>query len=814
MAKLYFYTFLIGFLFSNVNAQICPLIPHQYSHTIPQDNGFNFSNQNQLLSDVDRSTELIVAIADMNGDKLDDIIRLDNGRTLHIEYQTIEGEFFTYTFGDVSSSGQWSLTIADVDDNGFKDIILGGLFDGLKLLLASDDGSFYTSSILPASADFFAQGSNFIDINEDGLVDVFVCSDESESKIWENTGDGNFQAADDWIDMATIPVSDNSGNYASVWTDFDNDQDLDLYISKCRTDVESSDDPRRINQLFVNDGNNNFSEMAETYGLKNGGQTWTSDFQDIDNDGDLDCFLVQHFEPCQLLINDGTGHFSDGTASSGLNITTNYLQGILRDFNNDGFVDILLAGTQGYQFFENNGNGTFIEIEDLFGNYLMGTFAIGDLNHDGFIDVYAGSPTNDDVLWMNDKNDQNYLAVNLEATNSHSNAIGTRLMLYGEWGVQIREVRAGESYGIANSFTQYFGIGAFGAIDSLCVLWPSGTIEKFENPAINQFLNIIENDCAFPDCFISSEEGLILCSGDTITLNAPIGNSYNWSTGANTSSIEIVEGGSYTVTVTNAYGCTAISNPVFIEQDPIETLPQITVLGPMTFCEGGNTILSSSTADQYEWSTGQTSKNIVIFNSGEYFVTTPGICNDVTSESVEIVVIPKPETPMVENDTIAEVPGMGVLTATGANVFWYATPNGGNSLGSGNSFQSPQISETTSYYAQDITVAGNLECKSNREEALVVFDSTTQIIELSEQTLFSVFPNPADDFIVLKKESIDDKTFSIQLINAAGQTIFKKSDVLDQEIFINTSTFINGFYLLNIQSGEDIFYKKMIIQKR
>ena len=825
MAKFYFLSLVLLVFQTTIAAQLQGLpgdsqnrSAQQIPSTFPV---VNFNNQTQLLSSGAFSSVLIVGVADMNGDKLDDIIRLEDGKDLTIEYQTCGSNFYSYTFGEVSQNQQWSMAIADVDGNGFNDIMVGGLNDEVKLLLASSMGLFYTESVLPESS-FFVQGSNFVDINEDGLVDAFICNDLGESKIWENTGSGNFVPADDWIDMATVPASNNAGNYASAWTDFDNDGDLDVYISKCRANVDDSTDPERINQLFVNDGNNSFSEMAETFGLKNGAQTWTSDFQDIDNDGDLDCFVVNHTKPdidtvqSQLFINDGFGNYTDITEASGLDIPDNHLQGILRDFDNDGFVDILVAGNEGYQFFQNNGNLTFTEVTDIFGTYAMGTFAIGDLNHDGFLDVYSGSPVSNDVLWMNSKNDNNFIAINLEATSGEPNAIGARVEIYGSWGVQIREVRAGESYGIMNSYTQYFGLGLYDEIDSLIIRWPSGNVEEFQNPQINQFLNIVENECAYPDIHISCEGVVTLCTGDTLLLSAPAGNTYLWSNGEETSELSITSGGIYQVTVTNDYGCTSVSVPVEIIQDPIE-IPTITPSGATTFCAGQNVFLFGSAAHNYLWSNGAETQSILVLQSGEYTLTTSGVCQDFTSEPVVVQVIPIPQNPVVEDDVVLEenLPDSGTLTATGDNISWFDSLIDGDLLATGNTFLTPAVTETTSFYAQDITTIDNVTCSSQRVEAMVIVDSVdaTTIAPLQGE-LFSVYPNPAGDFIIFKKEKENYEDILIKLVNTKGQLIFEeKVSPVNIEKYISTNKFIEGMYVLMVERGDKVYFKKLVISR-
>ncbi len=797
-------------------------VPSQFSEV-------NFNNQTTLLSTTNIESVLIVCVADMNGDKLDDIVRLNNGTDLMIEYQSCGSGFSNYTYGLVSGAPQLNIAVADVDDNGFNDILVSDQFDTITLLLANDDGTSYTETILPvptSSTTFLVQGSNFVDINEDGLVDIFICNDLNESVIWENMGSGNFEINEDWIDLDIFPNLDDAGNYASSWTDLDNDGDLDLHISKCFKDVPSTS-PKRINQFFLNDGNNNFSEMAEAHGLKNGAQSWTADFQDIDNDNDLDCFVVNHTNDTselvqsQLFLNDGTGHFEDITASTGLDIELNHLQGILRDFDNDGFVDVLVAGLDGYEFYQNNGDLTFTENEDIFDTYHMGTFAIGDLNHDGFLDVYSANSntsSNDtmknDVLWINEKNENNFLAINLEATSSHSNAIGSRLEIYGDWGIQIREVRAGESYGIMNSYTQYFGLGTAETIDSLLIRWPSGNVEVFHEPQINQFLNVVENECAYPDINISCGGSMTICSGDTLLLSAPLGSSYIWSNGADDQEISIVEGGIYQVTVTNDYACSSISLPIEIIQDP-DTIPVITPSGATTFCAGSNVFLHSSQIGDNLWSTGQTSSSILVFQSGEYSLTTSGVCGDLTSEPIDVNVIPLPPDPEVENDFIYldNVPASGTLTATGDNIYWFAEPNGGNSIGEGNTFITPELIETTAYYAQDITTVDDVTCSSDRVIGIVEIDSVNATIEPIDEALFTIYPNPAENYIVFIKGQKELDDVQVSLMNAAGQKVMGTTiSATRTETQIGIEELINGMYTMIIETSEGrLFYKKVLV---
>ncbi len=113
-----------------------------------------------------------------------------------------------------------------------------------------------------------------------------------------------------------------------------------------------------------------------------------------------------------------------------------------------------------------------------------------------------------------------------------------------------------------------------------------------------------------------------LCPGTTATLSVPTAATYLWSNGANTPSFATATPGSYSVTVTNAAGCSATSAPVAITAASIPTV-SVAPNGPVEFCTGGNVVLNStaSAGTTYLWSNGATTPNITATASGVYFVT-------------------------------------------------------------------------------------------------------------------------------------------------------------------------------------------------
>ncbi|TDY11974.1 FG-GAP-like repeat-containing protein [Meridianimaribacter flavus] len=467
-----------------------------------------FTNATSNLVNPNLTSGVAIGVCDMNGDGLDDIIRLDDARYLQIEYQNTNGVFTWLNYGNLAGTGnEWGLCIADVDENGYNDIFTGGAYNGKKLLIANSTGTNYTSNSLSGS-NIFIQNLNFIDIDNNGTIDIFACHDEGVSSAYNNDGNGNMTQDNAGLinAVSTIP-SDNSGNYGSIWVDYDNDGDQDLYISKCRLGVSNPNDGRRVNLLFQNDGSGNFTEVGVAAGLVPYAQSWSANFEDIDNDGDLDCVLINHDVSSIIYVNNGNGTFTDITATSGIATELNDLgsggiQVIMEDFDNDTFIDLFITSRYAsHALFKNNGDLTFSKMPSPFGlgNDNIQSAAVGDLNNDGFIDVVAGfaigynSPTNDpDILFYNNGNSNNWSEIRLQGGPSNINGIGARIELHTATGIQIREVRSGESYGTMNSLMTHFGLGTQTAITKIVVKWPSGIVDELFNPNINESILIIE----------------------------------------------------------------------------------------------------------------------------------------------------------------------------------------------------------------------------------------------------------------------------------------------------------------------------------
>ncbi len=732
---------------------------------------FEFANLNTKLTNANFNSGCSVTIADWNNDGLDDIIRLDQGRNAYVEIQKTGNQFETRSFGQMASSSAWAMCVADLDKNGYLDII-GGWNGSCKVIMIGNDGVSSNLITLPSS-NFFLQNITAIDANNDGWVDLFTCDDNGESTIYMNDGTGNLFVSN-IIDF-NVTTTDDSGNYGSVWTDFDNDGDLDLYIAKCRQGVNSPTDGRRINVMFVNNGDGTYTEDAAEYGINVGWQSWTASFGDIDNDADLDLLLTNHDFESQIFENDGTGHYTDITASTGFDISNmTPIQSGFEDLDNDGYVDIVITGST-HRIFHNNGNSTFSEVTGLFDSNDIGTFAFGDLNHDGKIDLYTAynqiytTPTSiDDVIWLNKTSNANhFLTVELRGTISNATAIGARARIYGPWGVQLREVRAGESYGTVNTSKLHFGLGEFTSIDSLVVDFPSGIHQSFVNPPVDQFLLVIENTCISPSSVIVAEGPEVICPGSQVVLTAPAGYEYLWSDNSTGQFLTVTTTGEYNVLISEPGNlCSVVSRTITIVESPDET-PSISALGQTEFCNGGSVEISGPVGlSSYQWSNGEIGQTINVTETGNYTLTIQGACAEFTSEPVSVNVL-SPSLPVVE-DTAIPVPGTLVLSAVGENLTWYSDATGTTVIGNGNDIESPFISENTTFYVSTALINGGIDYNAG-----LFAHSGTSVYSGSNNTNASLIFDALEN-CTLKSVKVDTDTpgdRTIELRDASGTVL-------------------------------------------
>lgn len=415
-----------------------------------------------------------LGVVDMNADYRDDIISIQSSN-LNVLYQQDDASFVENNIPTdyATNDPSWSMAIADYDANGYNDLVYGGS-TGVTFMKANSDGTSYQE--ITGTEYVFSQRSNFIDLNNDGHLDAFVCHDTAPNVYYMNDGDGNFT-----FNQGGIGDAATGGNYGSIWTDYDNDGDVDLFIAKCR----GGDVDIKINELHRNNGDGTFTEVGEESGLADPMQTWSGAWADYDNDGFMDVFIgVSSFSDGmhKLMRNNGDGTFTDITEGSGFeNITSTGIENVAYDFNNDGFVDVLGMGGE---VMINNGDLTFSSS----GSFILNG-PVGDLNNDGFLDV-----VNNNQIHYNVGNENNWLKIALIGAESNINGIGARIEITSSLGTQIRDVKSGVGFKFMNTLNEYVGLGADTSIDELTIRWPSGIVDVITNPTINATLVVEEGE--------------------------------------------------------------------------------------------------------------------------------------------------------------------------------------------------------------------------------------------------------------------------------------------------------------------------------
>lgn len=405
-------------------------------------------------------------VVDMNNDQRDDVVSAYQNSVV-IKHQQAGGSFTTTTIPTTSADNpaSWSIAAGDIDKNGQNDLLYGG-GSGATFMKANANGTAFTEVSFPNY--IFCQRTNFVDINSDGHLDAFVCHDVDANVRFMNDGSGN-------LTFNQGGLGQTCGNYGSIWTDHDNDGDVDLFIAKCGCDP--------VDMLHRNNGNGTFTEIASPLNLAGIQESWSSAWGDFDLDGDMDVLIgASSFASGghKLMRNDGAV-FTDVTAGSGFDIFNGTgIEHTTHDFDNDGLLDVLCANST---VMVNLGNMVF---GPNVTNVAEG--AIGDLNNDGYLDVLGWNG-----IHMNNGGTNHWLRINTVGTVSNGNGIGARVYCTSALGTQMRDVKSGDGFAHMSSLMTHFGLGQDTQVDEVVVRWPNGIINVVDNPAVDGTITIVED---------------------------------------------------------------------------------------------------------------------------------------------------------------------------------------------------------------------------------------------------------------------------------------------------------------------------------
>ncbi|HRO08962.1 MAG TPA: FG-GAP-like repeat-containing protein [Saprospiraceae bacterium] len=652
----------------------------------------------QYKADIPTRSVMPGASLDINGDLVDDIVVIDRGNILKTIFSS--GKSFGLNYNNsikTSVLREWSLAAGDLNNDGFNEIITTGEYSQGTIITLNNISPLPKKTF---TTNVYAQGSAIADINNDGWLDYFLCNEDGPPKIYINDKAGTIREKE-VIRFMENDNTDGSGNYGAVWVDINGDYKSDLVLSKCKAGVTDPTDKRRINRLYINNGDGTYTESGKDFNLNSGAQTWVTAVADFDNDGDMDALVVNHYSPHQLMENIDNTHFVERPLSEILSSFS--FQAITLDIDNDGLTDILLSGAGGGILLHNKSDMQFDIIKDIFDKSVVHSMSMGDYNDDGFPDIHAhlAIPVNeigvsDDQLWLNTGNDNHYIKFSLRGSTSNRSAIGAHLTLYTPSGKQVRMIKGGESYGICNSFQQIFGLGKDTIIDSLVVRWPSGIKEVFESLSPDKTYLIQENKCITQQITLYDEP--LIYKNTLLELTSPSGfASYQWNTGTKTSTLSAGPG-LYHVSMTDVNGCLTISKPVRVISGCFGPNDVVIKEDSLAFCSGKSVeIIPSISASSFIWQDSIDGFSFITDKAGWIKVDAKDYCNQTISDSIFISKVSFDY--QISADSIYKGQ-QAVLHSSSPLTKWYKSPDFDNAVYTGATYITPPLDTSTVYGAR------------------------------------------------------------------------------------------------------------------
>jgi len=619
----------------------------------------------------------------------------------------------------------------DYDNDGDEDLYVTTRASANRLF--RNDNGVFTDVAAAAGVASMEDGSGVAagDFNNDGWIDLYLAN-SYEDQLYQNNGNGTFT---DISAGSGLGVSEERRGTTASWGDYDDDGYLDLFVANHMGVSDAVfTGAQATNYVFHNNaGNGTFTDVsAMVLGAEQVGATFIGGWTDFDNDNDLDLFLV-HDCPflstgpqvmlrndggsngasswtftdvsvatntnwCQnamglavgdynrngyqdlfftdngntpggtdperagaVLLSNGGGVFTDNSVAAGVANTEFSWGASFFDFNKDGWLDLWMAGgalndaqvlVPSY-LWQNDGDGTFTDVSANSGGLDTGertrTSAVADYDGDGDLDMAVVNYGGQVQLFRNDyQGINNYLIVDLEGVTSNQFGIGARVQATTTSGTQTFETRAGSSLGATDAPYAYFGLGSSTLVTNLQINWPSGSVQTLTNVAVNQRLTVTEQNTGGNVPPVASFT--YLANGLSVDFNASASSdtdgsivTYGWDFGdGNTGSGVMAShtyavAGSYTVQLTvtdNGGAMTASSQSVAVSDGS----------GTGAFLEAGGMVTMEAENNDDNITRGANSWVSATANAGfsasSYMVSTPDIgtkiVSNVTTTSSEL----------------------------------------------------------------------------------------------------------------------------------------------------------------------------------
>lgn len=335
-----------------------------------------------------------VQFNDVDGDSDFDVIISGLGNSGELTELYLNDGIGNFTLDLVNSFiglYECSLAFIDVENDTDPDLIISGrtsAFQSVSKLYKNNGSGVFTEDLGISITGLWLGALEAFDFNGDGYDDFISCGEDYFSgnrvaELYINDGFGGF-------DLDNSIWFENAAYSAISVSDIDGDSDADVIITG-RNEINHS-----LTRLYINDGNANFRWASRVF--DDGVDYSSSDFGDIDNDGDEDLILlgapslITDQGKTGLYINDGFGNFTRDTLVQ----FDGVMQGDVKffDADEDTDLDVIICGWEGTfgghiaKFYENDGTGMFIEITGLpFVPVIFSSLDVGDIDNDSDLDV-------------------------------------------------------------------------------------------------------------------------------------------------------------------------------------------------------------------------------------------------------------------------------------------------------------------------------------------------------------------------------------------------------------------------------------------